>query len=227
MSITEDYTNSNTAIKTEKKEKIEDKVLDMTSNFSTTSSSMSRKRKRGEYSSDDPFSGFIEFNVGGTVFNTRRETLCEGGRTLFKTLFERLNDETDTERDLEGRIFVDRDPEIFKIVLSYLRTGILRIPKPSLRYEVEEQFSFFGIDAPECFTKGPHMVTICWNSKMPTGKKMEIDPEEASELFTGNILEGRTLPEAVRAFCTIGFELKQFEVSPIETVFLLTRVVYR
>jgi len=195
----------------------------------STTSTWTRKRKRAycEDLVENPHSGFVELNVGGRVFHTTRETLCKG-ETLFKTLFSQLNTgDVDTQRDMEGRIFVDRNPDVFRITLDYLRTGVIRLPSPSFRFELQEQLLFFGIEPPECFTKGPHMITICWNSNMPKGKMMEIDPEEATQLFTDDILKDVTLPEAVRAFCTIGFELKQSEVGGIETVFILDRVVYR
>ncbi|KAK7529901.1 uncharacterized protein J3D65DRAFT_672290 [Phyllosticta citribraziliensis] len=59
----------------------------------------------------------VSLNVGGTKFITAPETLARSG--FFKEAFSPDNLQDD------GSLFVDFDPEIFKHVLDYLRTGLL------------------------------------------------------------------------------------------------------
>ena len=63
----------------------------------------------------------LSFNVGGMVFQTLRATI---ERDKNSTLYSIINSELKT-LDKKGRIFLDRDPEIFRHILYYLRTGSL------------------------------------------------------------------------------------------------------
>ena len=61
----------------------------------------------------------ITLNVGGTLYKTLASTLVSKS-PFFKDVFDSI-----TEEERQGEIFVDRDPEPFGYVLSYLRTGVL------------------------------------------------------------------------------------------------------
>lgn len=66
-------------------------------------------------------SSFIILNVGGTTFATTRTTLTsihENDQTYFAKILI-----TDTLKDLNGFIFIDRSPKYFEHILNYLRDG--------------------------------------------------------------------------------------------------------
>ena len=75
-------------------------------------------------------------NVGGTVFETRRETLQN--KSSFFAGFE-TSAETET-------IFIDRDPTHFRHILNYLR-GVLTFPPTRLGIaELRHEAEFYALD---------------------------------------------------------------------------------
>src|ERR1700754_2657091 len=79
----------------------------------------------------------VILNIGGTRFETTWSTLSPAG--YFKSIYERFL--TSSTYPNSQEIFVDRDPENFREVLSFLRDQQHQIPK-KLLYELE----FYGID---------------------------------------------------------------------------------
>ncbi|XP_047316442.1 protein ENDOPLASMIC RETICULUM-ARRESTED PEN3 [Impatiens glandulifera] len=84
----------------------------------------------------------IQLNVGGKLFATTVSTLQSGGPdSLLSALSTRPIDDPDPT------IFIDRDPEIFSVFLSLLRTG--RLPSTSRRFsnhELADEASYYGIE---------------------------------------------------------------------------------
>jgi len=64
--------------------------------------------------------GIIELNVGGKHFSTYKSTLCKVEGSMLEAMFSGRHPLT---KDSKGRIFVDRDPLPFEVILTYLRTG--------------------------------------------------------------------------------------------------------
>nr|XP_026695962.1 BTB/POZ domain-containing protein KCTD3 [Ciona intestinalis] len=86
-------------------------------------------------------SPIVHLNVGGTRFSTSRETLGWIPDSFFTSL---LSGRISSYKDEQGAIFIDRDPEIFRIILSFLRTkevDLHHVDIPSLKREAE----FFGL----------------------------------------------------------------------------------
>jgi hypothetical protein len=79
----------------------------------------------------------VSLNVGGTVFETTRSTLEKSG--YFKALLTFRDNNSDN-----GEIFIDRDPDHFKHVLSLLRDTRYNFPE-ELNYELE----FYQIETNE------------------------------------------------------------------------------
>lgn len=74
----------------------------------------------------------VRLNVGGVHFDTSRETLLFESGTLFHRLLEEPGLSTSfpvvgAQRDADGRIFIDRDPELFRLLLQGMR-GSLNVP---------------------------------------------------------------------------------------------------
>uniref|UniRef100_H2YKV9 BTB domain-containing protein n=1 Tax=Ciona savignyi TaxID=51511 RepID=H2YKV9_CIOSA len=87
------------------------------------------------------FGPIVHLNVGGTRFSTSRETLGWIPDSFFSSL---ISGRISSNRDEQGAIFIDRDPEIFKIILGFLRTkevDLHHVDIPSLKREAE----FFGV----------------------------------------------------------------------------------
>lgn len=82
----------------------------------------------------------IKLNVGGKVFETTVSTLRSGGPdSLLYAL---------SNRPAHDSVFIDRDPEIFSILLSLLRSN--RLPSTAKRFsnqELIDEALYFGIES--------------------------------------------------------------------------------
>ncbi|OVA17649.1 Potassium channel tetramerization-type BTB domain [Macleaya cordata] len=83
----------------------------------------------------------IKLNVGGKLFETTISTIRAGGSdSLLTALSCRPSDDGDP-------VFIDRDPEIFSVLLSLLRSN--RLPSTSRRFskqELAEEALYYGIE---------------------------------------------------------------------------------
>lgn len=88
----------------------------------------------------------IQLDVGGTLFKTRRTNLSSKS-TYFRSCFLRCDG--DDGGDENGRedevIFIDQDPDVFSILLSFMRTGAIEQRK--ITTNVLLQAEFFGVDS--------------------------------------------------------------------------------
>src|SRR3990167_652728 len=88
----------------------------------------------------------VKLNVGGVKYITAKSTLFSKGENFFTLLVE--NDEgkrVPSLRDDEGYIFVDRDGELFRHVLNYLRTGKLFKPDNLPLAQLELELDFYQV----------------------------------------------------------------------------------
>ena len=82
----------------------------------------------------------LKINVSGRHFEVWRNTLEKYPDTLLGS------NERDFFYDEDvGEYFFDRDPDIFKFILNYYRTGKLHLPKNECVSNFDEELSFFGI----------------------------------------------------------------------------------
>ncbi|KAM8909571.1 A-type voltage-gated potassium channel KCND2 [Spinachia spinachia] len=84
--------------------------------------------------------GLIVLNVSGTRFQTWRDTLERYPDTLLGS----------TERDFffheeTNEFFFDRDPDIFRNILNFYRTGKLHFPRQECISSYDDELAFFGI----------------------------------------------------------------------------------
>jgi hypothetical protein len=84
----------------------------------------------------------IKLNVGGKLFETTLTTIRSGGPdSLLFALSNRFSNDPNP-------VFIDRDPEIFSVLLSLLRTN--HLPSTARRFskqELADEALFYGIDS--------------------------------------------------------------------------------
>eukprot|EP00966_Prymnesium_polylepis_P114951 2656574-Prymnesium_polylepis.1 len=111
---------------------------------------MSRKRAVPSSVDDDvgtpvtatkPRPDGVAINVGGTRFTTNASTL-----TASSAYFQRLF--SDRWAEAADDYFLDRDPEPFGILLSFMRSGQLKLPKedPALAESILLEAEFLGLN---------------------------------------------------------------------------------
>ncbi|GLT69012.1 hypothetical protein SLA2020_411980 [Shorea laevis] len=79
-------------------------------------------------------SNIVTVDVGGQIFQTTKQTLTLGGA---KSLFSRVSESP----------FIDRDPELFSILLSLLRTG--NLPSKAKAFDLQDlidEAQFYGVE---------------------------------------------------------------------------------
>uniref|UniRef100_A0A915DZ24 BTB domain-containing protein n=1 Tax=Ditylenchus dipsaci TaxID=166011 RepID=A0A915DZ24_9BILA len=79
-------------------------------------------------------------NISGRRFETWRNTLEKFPETLLGSNEKEFFYDEDT-----GEYFFDRDPDIFRHILTFYRTGKLHYPKHECLVAYDEELSFFGI----------------------------------------------------------------------------------
>ncbi|XP_044132931.1 potassium voltage-gated channel subfamily D member 2 isoform X3 [Bufo gargarizans] len=82
----------------------------------------------------------IVLNVSGTRFQTWKNTLDRYPDTLLGSTEKDFFFNQDT-----GEYFFDRDPDIFRHILNFYRTGRLHYPRHECIAAYDEELSFFGI----------------------------------------------------------------------------------
>ncbi|MCP9266453.1 BTB/POZ domain-containing protein KCTD5 [Dirofilaria immitis] len=124
---------------------------------------------------------WIRLNVGGTIFQTTRQTLCREANSFLARLCKE-NDELPSQKDGTGAILIDRDPEYFAPVLNYLRHGKLVVNKnvsiegvleeaefynlPRLIQLCTERLAEFGLKKRSRFTKHVYRVLQCHEEEL-------------------------------------------------------------
>ncbi|CEM14152.1 unnamed protein product [Vitrella brassicaformis CCMP3155] len=86
----------------------------------------------------------VDLNVGGVIFETSRHTLIQQSGSYLEAL---LSGRHPVSRDRQGRIFIDRDSELFRVVLNFLRNPAVP-PTPrddSESVSVCKEAEFYGI----------------------------------------------------------------------------------
>ncbi len=82
----------------------------------------------------------LVINISGRRFETWQNTLEKYPDTLLGSNERDFFYEEDT-----NEYFFDRDPDIFRHILNYYRTGKLHFPKSECLTQYDEELAFFGI----------------------------------------------------------------------------------
>jgi hypothetical protein len=100
-----------------------------------------RASKRPRFECDRP--DRVKLNVGGTIFHTTRSTLAAGS-CYFESRFS-----TDwVQEEPEAELFLDRDPDVFRVLLSCMRSRHVVLPEhdQALATRVLLDAEFYGLD---------------------------------------------------------------------------------
>lgn len=68
----------------------------------------------------------VKLNVGGVIYTTTKSTLCHHPNSMLGAMF---NGSMSPSLDENGCFFIDRDGELFKYILNYLRSSRLSLPQ--------------------------------------------------------------------------------------------------
>jgi len=131
----------------------------------------------------------VNLNVGGIKYSTTRETLCKYPESMLGTVF---SENKPYEVDKDGCYFIDRDGEIFRYVLQYLRTDEWSLPKEFKDFDLlANETDFFQIrpliqklSISKQEMKAMDMIVICYRfgeSYIPQDQRRsqrQIVPEE-------------------------------------------------
>ena len=95
----------------------------------------------------------VRFNIGGTKFETYRNTLHRlPNSPLANEDFLQKH-----YREKHKDYFFDRDPDVFKAIMNYLRTGELHLPSWACGAAVKHELNYWGVQEDE-------IEACCWNS---------------------------------------------------------------
>ena len=95
----------------------------------------------------------VKLNVGGRVFLTSKSTLTDSGNNMLSAMIQHSN----PAQLIDGHYFIDRDPETFRWILSYLRGSKVLPPKESNEMALlKEEAEYFALD--ELMNRIQHVV---------------------------------------------------------------------
>jgi hypothetical protein len=108
------------------------------------------QRERAELQSmkavvDENLSKFkqrVKLNVGGTRFETTLSTLTRHPDSMLAAMFSGRHD---LQPDDEGYVFIDRDGTHFRVILNFLRTGVLDVPSAKAADELKRELEYYQL----------------------------------------------------------------------------------
>jgi len=171
--------------------------------------------------------GFIEFNVGGTKFQTSKEIFYpkRDCSNFFTGLFSSLDIGMDLMKDNEGRIFLDRSAECFGIILDFLRTGFVQLKDPSIRLVLLPEFDFYQITPPKSLSEGPHVLHISshYGVRIHDGKKQKQEKGDRKHIAMKFVDSGKW---EVQHFGFTGYYADDERCASSPDEFILRRKIY-
>eukprot|EP00744_Colponema_vietnamica_P027133 GILI01040554.1.p1 GENE.GILI01040554.1~~GILI01040554.1.p1 ORF type:complete len:240 (+),score=57.98 GILI01040554.1:35-721(+) len=114
-----------------KEKEYEQKRLDLEADYQRLREELAQKKrefeeeKRAMATYLTQFTEIVEINCGGTILQTNRATLLQFEPTRLDAIF---SGRWDVPLDKDGRVFLDRDPEDFSLILLWLRNPEEPVP---------------------------------------------------------------------------------------------------
>lgn len=123
----------------------------------------------------------VMFNVGGTKFETYRSTLCsQPNSPLADDSFMKRHYNEDRKE-----YFFDRDPDVFKAILNYLRTGELHLPSFICGPAAREELLFWGV-SDDIIQRCCWSHYNSWNSTLEALMQLEKDRKGSMDEYTSS-----------------------------------------
>ncbi|KAI1707662.1 BTB/POZ domain-containing protein [Ditylenchus destructor] len=92
-----------------------------------------------------PNNNWVRLNVGGKVFQTTKDTLSRYPESFLACL---VNGRLPSDKDETGAFLIDRDPKQFRVILNYLRNGVLNMDSNEVAVkELLCEADFYGLHA--------------------------------------------------------------------------------
>ena len=89
----------------------------------------------------------ISLNVGGVIFTTTITTLTQYPNSMLAAMFDTESERPPARKDGQGNFFIDRDPEPFRVILSFLRsTRLSEVIVGCTLEQLEWEADFFGLE---------------------------------------------------------------------------------
>ncbi|KAJ1621182.1 hypothetical protein T492DRAFT_1072548 [Pavlovales sp. CCMP2436] len=130
----------------------------------------------------------VRLNVGGVRYETTRTTLTQFAGSYFSAMFGGLHPDAEDE---DGRVFIDRDGDLFRHVLNYMRTGSVSLPQHREDAKaVHVELAYNGLSVPTDDSS---------HAAIPGFTRQELQSLHASDarLFTGARLAGVDLSKLI------------------------------
>eukprot|EP00026_Physarum_polycephalum_P004039 Phypoly_transcript_04056.p1 GENE.Phypoly_transcript_04056~~Phypoly_transcript_04056.p1 ORF type:complete len:720 (+),score=149.53 Phypoly_transcript_04056:104-2263(+) len=89
----------------------------------------------------------VKLNVGGKLFTTYKSTLMTYPDTMWARMFS--SSAEIAKKGPDGEYFLDRNPDLFAIVLEFYRNKALIVPKGTPMEALHNELQFFGIEYEE------------------------------------------------------------------------------
>ncbi|CAL2033866.1 unnamed protein product [Caenorhabditis brenneri] len=110
----------------------------------------------------------VKLDIGGNIFKTSKSTLTKFDG-FFKTMLETG---VPLEKDETGAIFIDRDSKHFRLILNFMRDGVVELPDCVTKLmEIRKEAMYYLLDG---------LVKLC-NSKIPFLKRFESSYDKGAD----------------------------------------------
>jgi BTB/POZ domain-containing adapter for CUL3-mediated RhoA degradation protein len=151
----------------------------------------------------------VTLNVGGKFFSTTLRTLCSHPDS---TLAQMFSSPMAVHRDLRDQtLFIDRNGDVFGLILDYLRTGVLVVPRDPVEYAIlRREISYYGLPVA---AQLPQQRPLGWEAQPVRFLHARIVVEEVERIVEWeegalpSDLHTRTILEIVRWFGERGYRV--------------------
>jgi hypothetical protein len=121
----------------------------------------------------------IKLNVGGQIFMTRKSTLLNCPDSFLGKL---VQTDMNNLEILDGCLFFDRNPEVFKYILEFYRTDVLTFPSSIPRKLIWKEIEFWSIPDQPILPDG-----LVWTNDYLTSAAKFVDWFEKSYRYRDNM----------------------------------------
>lgn len=122
---------------------LEQKITEQMNSLQMEEDHHSQSSKRYSFDFGNEVEEIIVLNIGGTRFQTFKSTLLKHPKSFFGMFFSQNHHDWLTT---QGDYFFDRNPELFRLILEYYRTGVLFVPKDIAFGQLWREIGYFGLD---------------------------------------------------------------------------------